>query len=1357
MTSTAPCELPTSFPSPSPGLAGTGEETFFIPASLEQSRYWMLAQIDPGSTASNMAISFEIEGTLDPALLERCLTALSLRHESLRTLFRSVDGQLSQVIVSGSQHALTFADLTRHPENNLDEAISKLLSEQSHTVVDLQNGPTIHAKLIRVREQRHILGLTMNHIVCDGWSNGVLLRDFTTLYQAFRDGHDPQLPELPFQFADFSLWQTEYLNSPRAAEALEFWRQHFAHDLLALDLPADHPRKPGRSFPGHIESQLMPAGLDQQLQAFCKTKGSTKHIVLLAAFQALCARFSGQWKFLLGSTIANRTQPGMEHVVGRFANPQIIVADLDGNPSFASLEARIREWETNAYTHQDLPFSRILEEFQLHKGGAASQFLQAWFIYQKAFMQPQQAGELRITPRRSVSGGVDFDLFLSVVERNEGPRVQIEYNTDLYSARRIQSFLAAFLCLLEDALLHPETAISDLALERPAVRSASQHGLPAIERRGQQPASDITSPLASEVDVFARLTQHARLRGDSTAIQAAPGARGLTWSELEERSNAVAHRLVELDVVPGSAVVLQLAPCAEAIVSALGILKAGACPVPVALRDVPGELQLAQFAAGALLIVAERSLTGDAGCSFEEFASLPARPHGLPDRSVPGAWLRLIREPGASARTAAIPLELSAHLAEQTALRLGMTGADALLSSFPARSIDLWSEMLMSIMTGASLTFSAELSSPRLQAFLDEKQITWMMAEPQLWRRLIQGGWRGDRRLHAIVRGRASATMSVTNLHQLVHSSWILFQAANAGGPIATSQTATGTELSVATSLPHLSLQVKDAHGARVPSGASGTLHQESLCGPTEWLAQAQNDGSFRILGSSDEFVQHHGMRIHLAEIRDVLLTDFSVADAEAMLSAHGVHRSHEPQPGKEAPAPTLLAYVSPADDARLSIPSLRKRLAAALPSYMVPAEIVEVPQLPRQSDGGLALEQVQQFSISLPAVAAAEDSALDDVERQVAELWKEILGSSTLDPHATFFEAGGNSLLLVRLFARINKAFNTKMPITTIFDAGTVKELAASLRRNADIGSLVAVNREGSKRPLFMIHSYLLYQGLSRVLGEDQPFYGLRELEQDGDLSIEDRVAHYVEEIRRIQPEGPYAVAGWCAAGPLTVEVARQLADAGEEMDAVILFDSWLPGYLESIEGDRQGVSWLLNPAVIMSRFRHFQSKTGQLSARRKIQYLTNSLGRIAREGRDRLFIRHWSQLHSLSTRFHMPLPQFMYNTSLKTFAALQQYRERLVPIQLTLVRASDSREVKGAGPACGWDRVAEKGVNVVWAPGSHETMFVGRNLEATAAIVRATLEPASNPSFAQEEEAQAVGDLHGARRSMVLAEGQA
>ncbi len=1310
MTSTDLCEV--SIPASSSLVpSGASQDTFVIPASLEQSRYWMLAQIDPGSTASNMAISFELEGPLDPSILEASLSALIERHEALRTLFRMVDGELSQVIVPEARYELTSCDLRESPPEMLEAAIARRLSEHSHSRIDLQNGPVLKALLMRAGEQRHVLALTMNHIVCDGWSNGVLLRDLGILYEALRTECRPDLPELPFQFADFSLWQTEYLNSPRAEQALEFWREHMKGDLSALDLPADHSRKPGRSFPGHIESQLMPPALDRLLQSYCKTHGSTKHIVLLAAFEALCARYSGQWKFLLGSTIANRTQPGMEHVVGRFANPQIIVADVTGNPSFAALEARIRDWETSAYTHQDLPFSRILEECQTQKAGAGARFLQAWFIYQKAFMQPQHSGALRMTPRRSVSGGVDFDLFLSVVERAEGPRVQVEYNTDLFAPQRIQAFVAAFLRLLDHALRQPETRISELPLELAEAAAG-------LQRAGGPSAQDcVRLPSAEELDLLGHLARQARLYPDRIVVESSSGASSLTWAAMEERSNAVAHRLAELGVASGAHVVLQLAPVPESVIGALGILKAGAVPAPIAVRDLPDELEQARQSAGAALVLAQRSLLSsepDPFC-FEDFAKLPSPSSTPPAPSVSATWLSLIRGADGAAHMQAIPLERTLLRARQAAERLGIVAADALLSTFPGSSTDLWLETLICLMSGASLCFAQDESGEAMQPLLDHKQITWIAGEPALWRNLHRGGWRGDRRVHGIVRGRVRPSRTDRELSAKLRSTWTLFHSAAIGGPVAAMRLDAAAGAQACFPLAQGKLQVQDAHGARVPSGAVGTLVSEDPDGATEFLAQTEHEGSFRILGSSRDFVHHQGTRIHLGEIRDTLLEDASLADAEVVLSA-------AEHPGRPDQGATLVAYVAAASDLPLAVPNLRKLLSANLPSYMVPSEIVEVAHIARLSDGTLAHDRMQPRCAVL-AAPESDDTAIDDVERQVAELWKQVLGRETLAPHATFFEAGGNSLLLVRLFARINKAFGTRLPITTIFDSGTVQQLAASLRHSTQISPVVAVQTRGNRRPLFMIHSYLLYQGLSNALGEDQPFYGLRELEQDGDLTIQERVTNYVREIRRIQPHGPYAVAGWCAAGPLTVEVARQLTDAGETMQSVILFDSWLPGYVESVEGAKTGSGRHLKAANLRSRFEHFRGKTAGLSAWRTMQYTQRSLRRMVREGRDRLFIRHWSRLHQLSTRFHLALPQFMYNTSLKTFAALQQYREQPLPIHLTLVRASDAREIAGAGLACGWDRVAQNGVSVLWAPGSHETMFVGKNLAVTAALVRSSL----------------------------------
>lgn len=1317
MTVTELCEVSTKCQA-SLATGAVTRETFVIPASLEQGRYWMLAQIDPGSTASNMAISFEIDGDLDLRILEQALTALMERHEALRTLFRSVDGQLSQVIIPEARFELTFSDLRGTPQEMIEAAIARLLSEHSHAVIDLQNGPVLQAKLIRTAELRHVLALTMNHIVCDGWSNGVLLRDLGTLYEAARARRQHDLPELPFQFADFSLWQTEYLNSSRAAQALDFWREHIGGDLPALDFPADYPRKPGRSFPGHIESQLMPSELDGLVQAYCKTHGSTKHIVLLAAFEALCARYSGQWKFLLGSTIANRTQPGMEHVVGRFANPQIIVADVTGNPSFAALEARIREWETSAYTHQDLPFSRILEECQMQKAGVGSRFLQAWFIYQKAFMQPQQSGTLRLTPRRSVSGGVDFDLFMSVVERSEGPRVQVEYNTDLYSPQRIQALLAAYLRLLEQSLQRPETRVSDLALETEPISGLSL-------ANGCSPESGKRESSPEEMGLLARVARQARMYPDRTAVRSHPDAASITWEVLDERSSAVARELEQLGVTD-TPVVFQLAPCTQTVIAALGVLKAGALPVPIALRDLPDELQWARESTGATLVLAKRSLTssGTKALCFEDFGNLPTASGAALTFPASDAWVSLTRDADGVAHLQTVPLHRTMRLAQEAVSRLGLTDGDAVLSTFPGASMDFWMEMLMSVSTGACLTLAHYEHLEAVQPLLNEHQITWMAGEAACWRSLQRRGWSGDRRLHALVRGSADAVTKDRAFLGKMRSAWTLFHSPAAGGPVAAMRFG-GTAEQACLPLLEGGLEVQDANGARVPSGAVGVLAARNPEGglgrATEFFAQAERDGSFRIIGRSREFVQHQGGRTPLGQVRELLLENPSITDADVVL-----RRAEEASDGASA----LLAYVVAANGAPLEVANVRKLLSAALPSYMVPSEIVQVSRIARLNDGTPADDRMQQRCGVLAAAPESVDRAVDDVERQVAELWKQVLGREALDPHATFFEAGGNSLLLVRLFARVNKAFGTRLPITTIFDSGTVQQLAATLRHSAEISPMVAVQAAGTKRPLFMIHSYLLYQGLSSALGDDQPFYGLRELEQDGDLTIEERVRNYVREIRRIQPSGPYAVAGWCAAGPLTVEVARQLSDAGEAMQSVILFDSWLPGYIESVEERKRGSGGLLSGSALRSRLHHLRSKTTGLSLSRKLDYVRNSVRRIVREGRDRLFIRHWERLHQISSRFHVPLPQFMYNTSLKTFAALRQYREQPLPIHMTLVRASDEREVHGAGPACGWDRVAQHGVKVLWAPGSHETMFAGRNLDATAELVRASLDRPSDAS---------------------------
>lgn len=1281
-----------------PQISADLEETFVFPASREQTRYWMLAQLDPESTASNMAIAFEVEGIISDSLMEKAIAALTLRHEALRTVFRLDGGILSQVVLARPLYAFTVEDLSGIDASRQPELLEASVSRHGHTLIDLKNGPVLHAHLIHLGEQRHVIALTMNHIVCDGWSNGILIRDFTILYEAIRSGRDPVLPELPFQFADFSLWQSEYLASPAADEAANFWKSHIKSNMSALDMPTDRPRPGGRSFPGHIESALLPKEIDDRLKDYCRQTGSTKHIVLLTAFEALCARYTGQREFLLGSTIANRTQPGMEDVVGRFANPQIIVAKVPGDPSFAELEQRVRDWETASYSHQDLPFSRIIEDFQIDQAGATSQFLQVWFLYQKAFMQPQAGETIRVTPRRSVSGGVDFDLLVSVVERAEGPRIQFEYNTLIFNPERIVALIQSFIDLLGAALEQPAVPLSQLARTTPV-------NAPTPARETKAMAGEIT-----QKSLLSFLTGHLQTR--STSLAYTDGNSALTWNEVAQRSASLATTL-RTKFPSASTIAVVLSPRVESFIALLAVLRLGVdfMPLPAHTDDITASACVAHDPGAVLL--APRELSSAIAIAFEDFASLPAVNDG-PTADTYGNFLFLT---DAALLTFAEVPAAALLVSVEAALSVLALDKDSSLLAFAASSpVDSCMDRLLALVSGAQLNFAADLDVQPLAAQIAQHDISAVLATPSVAKSILTSGWSGDRRVSLVVRGeRLPASLSAL-LTLRLKSVVYLLPFAPAGGYIGAQFLSASVSGQGLLPLGENALLVKDTEGRNVPTGAFGELYVNSpFTGElrTGFMARSSTNG-IELSDSAERFVQLRGHRVCLGDLEDAAFAVPGIHSAAASVADNGTDAE-------------LLLYVSAPTESR-DPATLRKYLSEALPSHLNPSDLIWLDTLPLSADGRVntaKLPRVEHPSTEAPV--SVESFPVNDVEEKLSSIWKDVLGLKSIDVHKSFFELGGSSLLLVRLFARVNKAFGTSLPITTIFEAKTVAALARMLGGDAAMSHLVRVQPNGGRPPLFMIHSYLLYQGLSMSLGQDQPFYGLRELEEDGQLNIEQRAKRYVEEIRAVQEYGPYYLAGWCAAGPLTIEVARHLRHAGEEIRYLALFDSWLPGYMESVETQRSVNAWLPYK-TFGSKIRYHRHKMRGFGFSRKIAYVWHNLSRMAKEARYRIYVRNWERIHQLSQKYQFSLPQFMHNTSLETFSALKEYHGQRLDVRLILIRASDSREVPGAAPACGWDQIAENGVDVLWAPGDHETMFMGENLRVTSNIVRRGLEIATS-----------------------------
>jgi thioesterase domain-containing protein/acyl carrier protein len=609
-----------------------------------------------------------------------------------------------------------------------------------------------------------------------------------------------------------------------------------------------------------------------------------------------------------------------------------------------------------------------------------------------------------------------------------------------------------------------------------------------------------------------------------------------------------------------------------------------------------------------------------------------------------------------------------------------------------------------------------------------------MQATPATWSALLASDWKGQAGLRVLCGGEAFSRVLAEGLLALDLEVW------NVYGPTETTIWSTFRRVTsgvgpvpIGRPVANTTTYILDTNQQPVPIGVPGILYiggvglAKGYRGQPELTAQRfvtpaaakgerlyntgdfalyRSDGTIECQGRSDNQVKIRGHRIELEDVESHLTLHPRVAAAAAKVwpDVSGGHRLSAYLVGKNGPPP---------DGAEL-----RAFLQSRLPEYMIPSDTVSLEAMPLTANGKLDRKALPPPNPSPSRTIA--DFPVTEEEERLARIWADVLGVDCIGRSDNFFDLGGHSLLLVRLFARINKEFQSNLPITTIFDTQTLSGLARALRKEVRISSLVPVQTSGSKPPLFMVHSYLLYRALSEALGNDQPFYGLRELPGDGREPIEKRAARYVADMRKIQHQGPYRIAGWCAAGPLAVEVARQILLAGDEVALVVLFDSWLPRYREQLRSTQSRLSYL---RLTTRKLGAHIGKLHGLSPAEALTYLWGFGKRTGRETRDKLYMRYWNAVTALHKRFNFPLPEFMHNTTFETFASMREFREESIPVQLTLIRAIDSPEVPGASESHGWDKIAGLGVSVLSAAGDHETMFRGNNLNATAALVNRAL----------------------------------
>jgi thioesterase domain-containing protein/NRPS condensation-like uncharacterized protein len=458
-----------------------------MPATPSQMRFWLLDRMYPGNHALNMPIAWSCRGTLAPDLVAAALAELVRRHESLRTTFEVVDGQLSQLIHSPIEVPLPVEDLRHLPKDARRREADAIVQRQASIQMDMEKGPLFFARAIQMAADEHILLVTIHHSVCDGWSNGVVLRDFAAIYDGLVRNLPPALPELPIQFGDFAVWLEQWRKGKESAESLEYWRQTLAGDFSPLRIRRDFPGGGGEER-GDIETLLLPPDLVRQARDFCVLRGVTLYMLLLSVYAAMLHRLTGQRDILIGTPCANR-RPETEDLIGPFSNPQVIRIKVEKGDSLGSILESVRNWTLGALAHQDLPFEDLnQDDFFCRDRNQIS--LQVYFIYQKAFMQAQKTPSLEIVPLRSVSPGTMFDLMLSIVERAEGPRLQLEYNPGFFRVSTIQRILELYVRILETVLTGVETPAAEAAVREEGGPQLIAAGNGAVARATVEEAVD---------------------------------------------------------------------------------------------------------------------------------------------------------------------------------------------------------------------------------------------------------------------------------------------------------------------------------------------------------------------------------------------------------------------------------------------------------------------------------------------------------------------------------------------------------------------------------------------------------------------------------------------------------------------------------------------------------------------------------------------------------------------------------------------------------------------------------------------------------------------------------------------------
>ncbi|MFP2960203.1 amino acid adenylation domain-containing protein [Myxococcus sp. 1LA] len=1305
-----------------------------LPLSFAQQRLWFLAQLEPTSTVYNVPASVRLTGALNVAALAQSFDALVRRHESLRTTFRTEDGSPVQVIDSQGHARLDVMDLRAMPDAHREAEAMRLAQEAAQRPFDLEHGPLLRTALLKLSDEDHVLVLVMHHIVSDGWSMGLLVRELTELYGACSQSQPSPLPELPLQYADYAVWQREWLQGDVLEAQLGYWKQRLEGAPRLLELPTDRPRPAVQSLEGAYAPFTLGLELSDAVQALARREGATPFMVLLAAFQAVLARYSGQDDISVGSPIAGRTRAETEGLIGFFVNTLVLRTRLDGNPSFRDLLARVRDVTLGAYAHQDVPFEKLVEVLRPERSLSHSPLFQVMLTFDST----PDAGSVAQTGMALKPVSVEhrvsrFDLTLGFVEGKDGFSGGLEYSTALFDPETAERLLGHLRTLLTGAVAAPDCSVFAL----PLLGSAEQHRLLTAW-------NDTGSGGAADACIHTLVEHQAAATPDAVAVVA--GDVTLTYRELDQRANDLARRLRRLGVGPEVRVGLCSERNADLLVAVLGILKSGGAYVPLDPAYPSQRLAFMLEDSQPKVLVGPCALldglppTDVARLALDERQADVADSSPLPvSTPAPDHLAYVLFTSGSTGRPKGVAVE---HRSTVAFLRWTARGfsSDDLAGVLASTSLNFdlsVFELFAPLIRGGAVVMARNaLELPSLPA---ARRVTLVNTVPSAMAELVRARAVPDSVRTVNLAGEPLAQALVDAIHQSAPG---VQRVLNLYGPTEDTTYSTyalvvpgaAREPTVGRPIDGTRAYVLDAFGQPAPQGVAGELYLSGAGLARGYVDRPEltaerfvpdafsqqpgarlyrtgdrvrwlPDGVLQYLGRIDQQVKVRGFRIELGEIEAALRRHPDVREAVVLVREDGSE-------GRR-----LVAYLVAQRGSTPDAMDVRRFVKASLPEFMVPSAVMVLQALPLTPNG-----KVDRKALPAPEALGSESSRAyvaprDALELLLARIWEELLGTGPVGIHSDFFELGGHSLLAMRMVSLIRERLGRSLPVVSLFQAGTLEELAARLRTApGHLSLLVPLHSEGTQRPVFCVHpvsgNVLPYLELSRRLGPDQPFYAFQAPGLEGEQSpletVEAMAARYVEALREVQPSGPYRLAGWSLGGVIAFEMARQMEQQGEPVEQLTLIDAYA---FDQRPAEPVDAAW------IAARFAEFTAQLLGLPAPEQVADAraldeAGILDRLLDQGRSTGVLPQGvgaEQLHALYR---------VYENNLR---ALWRYAPGRYGGRLTLVRASETQVPTGTDG--GWAALAEGGVAVHEVPGDHHSILRPPAVDLLVAVM--TLKP--------------------------------